>query len=183
MSTTPPKAKGPEDHPPSCADLVGLLAQPDRRSAFAAVVLGATTRGQVVELTGLRPPAAANALRKLAEGRVIATGPEAGTYSLVEDTFRRAIIAEVGVAGRAGGDGSGAYFRRGRLRAIPGDAAVRSRVLRVVADTFQPGETYSEPQVNALCGEWFDDWAGLRRVLVDEGLLRRDATGTRYERP
>ncbi len=42
--------------------------------------------------------------------------------------------------------------------------------------------TYSEAKANAICGEWFDDWASLRRALVDEGLLRRNESGTTYER-
>lgn len=86
------------------------------------------------------------------------------------------------MSSRDGGDGAGAYFRRGRLTAIPGNPEVRARVLPVVADSFKPGEVYSEAKVNALCGEWLDDWATLRRVLVDEGLLRRDHTDTAYER-
>jgi hypothetical protein len=40
----------------------------------------------------------------------------------------------------------------------------------------------TEAKVNAICGEWFDDWVSLRRALVDEGLLRRNESGTTYER-
>ncbi|MFE7314264.1 hypothetical protein ACFU7T_14455 [Streptomyces sp. NPDC057555] len=54
-----------QERPPSCRDLVGLLAQNDRRSAYAALALGATTLEQVAERTGLRPAAAAMALQKL----------------------------------------------------------------------------------------------------------------------
>ncbi|MFJ5223196.1 DUF2087 domain-containing protein [Streptomyces sp. NPDC088400] len=171
-----------EERPPSCGDLVGTLAQPDRRSAYAALVLGATSLAEVAELAKLRPPAAAAALQKLVDGRIAVLDRETNTYRLVEDAFQKAIQAEVRVTGRSGGDGAGAYFRRGRLKAIPGDSAVRARVLPVVADSFQPGEVYSEAKVNALCGEWFDDWVSLRRALVDEGLLRRDQTCTTYER-
>ncbi|WP_435828336.1 DUF2087 domain-containing protein [Saccharopolyspora shandongensis] len=71
---------------------------------------------------------------------------------------------------------------RGRLTSIPGKAEVRSRVLAVVKDSFEPGMTYSEAKVNAICGEWFDDWVSLRRALVDEGLLLRNESGTTYKR-
>lgn len=171
-----------DDRPPSCRDLVGALAQDDRRAAYAALALGATTVAEVAERAGLRPPAAAVALRKLADVRIASFDRERHTYTLLDDTFRLAVQAEVRVAGRAGGDGAGSYFRRGRLTAIPGDREVRSRVLDVVADSFDPAVSYPEAKVNAICGEWFDDWVTLRRALVDEGLLRRNESGAIYER-
>lgn len=173
---------GAEDPPPSCRDLVGVLAQTDRRDAFAALALGATSVDQVAERAGLRPSAAAVALRKLVDGRIAAYDADARAYRLLDDTFRLAVQAEVRISGRGGGDGAGAYFRKGRLTSIPGRAEVRGRVLAVVADSFEAGVTYSEAKVNALCGEWLDDWVTLRRALVDEELLRRDESGTRYVR-
>lgn len=166
---------------PSCGDLVGLLAEPARRSAFAALVLGAGTAAAVAQRTGLTPKESVQALRKLVDGRV-ATEDD-GSYVLQEDTFREAIRTEARLTGGSGGgSGAGAYFRRGRLTAIPGDAEVRARVLAVVADSFTPGEVYTEARTNALCGEWFDDWVTLRRALVDENLLRRDHAGNDYQR-
>ncbi|MFF2524009.1 DUF2087 domain-containing protein [Streptomyces liangshanensis] len=182
-SQTPDDAGLPEsqERPPSCRDLVGLLAQNDRRSAYAALVLGATTLEQVAERTGLRPAAAAMALQKLAEGGAARHDPARGTYVLLDDAFRLAMREEVRLTGRGGGDGAGAYFRKGRLTSIPGNAQVRNRVLSVVADSFEKDVTYPEPKVNAICGGWLDDWVSLRRALIDEGLLRRDAAA-QYER-
>ncbi|GAA0449190.1 DUF2087 domain-containing protein [Streptomyces olivaceiscleroticus] len=57
----------------------------------------------------------------------------------------------------------------------------RNRVLTVIAESFEKGVTYTEPKVNAICGSWFDGWVSLRRALIDEGLLHRDAAA-RYER-
>ncbi|MEO3766453.1 DUF2087 domain-containing protein [Streptomyces sp. B8F3] len=171
-----------EEHPPSCRDLVGLLAQTDRRAVYAALALGATSVTDVAARTGLRPPAAAAALQKLTDGRIAAFDAATRTYTLRDDTFRLAVRAEARLTGRGGGDGAGGYFRRGRLTSIPGDAEVRGRVLAVVTDSFEPGVTYSEAKVNALCGEWLDDWVSLRRALVDEGLLRRNESGTAYAR-
>ncbi|MFF8838882.1 DUF2087 domain-containing protein [Streptomyces sp. NPDC015130] len=179
-----PSPAGPEagERPPSCRDLVGLLAQNDRRSAYAALVLGATSLAQVAERTGLRPAAAAMVLQKLVEGRIARHDPERGGYAILDDTFRLAVREEVRVTGRGGGDGAGAYFRKGRLTSIPGNAQVRKRVLTVVADSFDKGVVYPESKVNAICGGWLDDWVTLRRALVDEGLLVRDDSAARYER-
>ncbi|MDB1086288.1 DUF2087 domain-containing protein [Streptomyces sp. ACA25] len=171
-----------EDVPPSCRDVVGLLAQTDRRAAYAALALGATTVTEVAELARLRPPAAAAALQKLTDGRIAAFDKEKRTYTLLDDALRLAVQAEVRLSGRGSGDGAGSYFRRGRLTSIPGKAEVRSRVLAVVKDSFEPGVAYSEAKVNAICGEWLDDWVSLRRALVDEGLLGRNESGTTYER-
>lgn len=183
MPTADPKPPTDSaERPPSCGDIVGLLAEPARRAAFAALVLGARTVGAVSEQTGLTPKATAGALRRLVDGKVVSEDRATNTYTLVDNAFRRAVQAEVRVAGRSGGDGAGAYFRRGRITTIPGDAEVRARVLAVVVDTFTPGEVYPEARVNALCGEWFDDWVALRRALVDEGLLKRNQAGTAYER-
>lgn len=184
MTTAPTEDQQPraEDLPPSCRDLIGILAQTDRRDAFAALALGATTVAQVAERAGLRPAAAAVALQKLVDGRIAAYDADARTYRLIDDTFRLAVQAEVRISGRGGGDGAGAYFRKGRLTSIPGKAEIRSRVLAVVADSFEAEVTYSEAKVNAICGQWFDDWVTLRRALVDEDLLRRDGSGTQYER-
>lgn len=175
-------ASAPAGHPPSCRDLVGLLAQTDRRAAYAALALGATSVTDVATRTGLRPPAAAAALQKLTAGGIAAFDAATRAYTLRDDAFRLAVQAEVRLTGRGGGDGAGGYFRRGRLTSIPGNAEVRSRVLAVVKDSFEPGTTYSEAKVNAICGEWLDDWVTLRRALVDEGLLRRNESGTAYER-
>lgn len=56
---------------------------------------------------------------------------------LLDDAFRLAVREEVRLTGRGGGDGAGAYFRKGRLTSIPGNAQVRNRVLSVVADSFE----------------------------------------------
>uniref|UniRef100_UPI002F90A21D hypothetical protein n=1 Tax=Streptomyces sp. NBC_01562 TaxID=2975879 RepID=UPI002F90A21D len=80
----------------SCpGDLVGLLAQTDRRAAYAGLALGATSLAEVAELAKLRPPAAAAALQKLTDGRIAAFDSEKRTYTLLDDTFRLAVQAEV----------------------------------------------------------------------------------------
>jgi hypothetical protein len=162
--------------------LAGLLAQTDWRAAYGGLALGATSLAEVAELARLRPLAAAAALQKLTDGLIPAFDSEKRTYTLLDDTFRLAVQAEASVSGRGSGDGAGSYFRRGRLTSIPGKAEVCSRVLAIVKDSFEPGVTYSQAKVNAICGAWFDDWVSPRRALVDEGLLRRNESGTTYER-
>jgi hypothetical protein len=75
-----------------------------------------------------------------------------------------------------------ALFSRGRLVEIPRAPELRLELLRHVAERFEPGRTYREPEVNALLREVHDDHAALRRYLVDAGLLHRDDDGASYWR-
>ena len=58
---------------------------------------------------------------------------------------------------------------------MPAARSKRLVVLDHVARTFEPGVRYPERDVNAMLGAFFDDYAALRRYLVDEGFLARDA--------
>jgi hypothetical protein len=48
-------------------------------------------------------------------------------------------------------------------------------LLGEVVQVFEPGIRYPERDVNELLGALFDDYAALRRYLVDEALLERAA--------
>jgi hypothetical protein len=63
----------------------------------------------------------------------------------------------------------------GRLRSIPARRGKRLVVLDRLAQVFDPGERYPEPDVNALLRTFHPDVAALRRYLVDEGFLTREA--------
>ncbi len=53
-------------------------------------------------------------------------------------------------------------------------------VLRWVATKFQPGTHYTEKQVNAILKEVHEDFATMRRSLVDYGYMRRERGGGDY---
>ena len=69
-----------------------------------------------------------------------------------------------------------AFVRDGRLVSIP---AQRSKRRRRPASTWcgssSPASAIPEREVNALLAVWHPDVAALRRYLVDEGLLTREA--------
>ena len=67
------------------------------------------------------------------------------------------------------------FVVEGRLTAIPSPWGKRRIVLEHVARSFVPGVRYSERDVNAILRAWHPDHAALRRYLVDEELLARDA--------
>jgi hypothetical protein len=63
----------------------------------------------------------------------------------------------------------------GRLVTVPAKRTKRLVVLNHLAQRFEPGERYSETEVNNRLREAHDDVAALRRYLVDEGFLSREA--------
>jgi len=63
----------------------------------------------------------------------------------------------------------------GRLRGVPRRRSKRLVVLDHVARVFEVGRRFSEPEVNAALRAFDDDVAALRRYLVDEGFLSREA--------
>jgi hypothetical protein len=167
---------------PDAGTIVGLLADDERRRVVAALVLGATTVDEVRKATGLGARAAASALARLVEGELVVRGDD-GVHVVLGEAFRRAAIA---ASDRPAPDPTGdapedaarvlrAFFRGGRLVSVPMQHAKKLVVLDRLAQEFDVGVRYSERQVNALLRRFHDDTATLRRSLVDEGFLDRDA--------
>lgn len=66
------------------------------------------------------------------------------------------------------------YRADGRLAAIPAKRAMRARLLAHLAERFDRGREYSEDEVNTALWSSYNDYATLRRYLIDEKLLTRD---------
>lgn len=62
----------------------------------------------------------------------------------------------------------------GTLRTIPGKHAKLLVVLDHLAQAFEPGRTYPEPEVNEVLGRFHPDFAALRRYLVENDFLTRE---------
>jgi ribosomal-protein-alanine N-acetyltransferase len=65
------------------------------------------------------------------------------------------------------------FFSGDRLREIPTQRAKRRIVLERLAQEFEPGIRYEEELVSEQLARYNDDYAALRRYLVDEGILSR----------
>jgi len=68
------------------------------------------------------------------------------------------------------------FFRHGRLEKLPTQHKKRLIVLEQFAARFVPEQRYSEQEVTGLIMPLFDDYCTIRRLLVDEGMIRRDGT-------
>lgn len=162
------------------ATLVGLLADDDRRRAFAAIELGAASMDEVAAASGLTAPRVAKAVGRLAEvGLVVQL--EGGLHVLGA-AFRvaaREALARPPSEEHAGQPAEArrvldAFVRDGRLTSIPVAQAKRVIVLDWLAQDFEPGRKYTEAAVNLIVGKRHPDTAALRRYLVDHELLSRE---------
>jgi biotin operon repressor len=72
------------------------------------------------------------------------------------------------------------YTRNRRLTQIPVKRHKLLVVLRWLAGYFQSDVKYTEREVNAIIGQYHEDYASLRRELIDFGFLRRERGGGAY---
>lgn len=159
--------------------LCGLLAEPERLIAFAAVVLGANTPSEVAQRGGLPARDAVNALRRLAQGGLVSTadgkliahvtafkdavreyGDQLDDETLDPDREKAAVLRN--------------FVRDGRLVQVPAARGKRRVVLEHIAACFEPGVKYPERAVDGILRAWHPDYASLRRYLIDEEFMTRE---------
>ena len=68
----------------------------------------------------------------------------------------------------------GRLFTDGRIERVPAKRKVRAAVLLEVLSRFEPGREYSEKEVNAILLRVHEDFAYLRRELVNYRHLERE---------
>jgi hypothetical protein len=164
--------------------VVGLLAEPVRLRVVAALALGAETLGEVVAAAGVSVRGASRALDRLVAGGLVdvvpATRGQVSQYRLCEErltTTAKALARPPRAAEPDGGASQPDVLRNfvagGRLVAIPAVRSKRLVVLDWLSGRFEPGKVYPEREVNYILGVVHDDYAALRRYLVDESFLER----------
>ena len=180
--------------PFSARELVGLLADDDRRAVFAALVLGADDLASIRRQSALDLRSAAKAVQRLTDVGLVLQDDD-GTLHLLGEAFALAARAEAERAPRPvehGDEPAGvarvlrAFVRDGRLISIPSVHSKRLVVLDWLVQRFEPGRRYPEPMVNLVLAQVHPDTAALRRYLVDNEFLSRASgeywrTGGSYE--
>jgi hypothetical protein len=160
------------------ATLSGLLGDDDRLRVVAAIALGARTIDDVAKTGDLEPQEVRRALPRLISAGVV---EEQDGLRVDMAAFREAARErpprrrELPGATPEQARVLRNFVEEGRLRALPVRAGQRRVVLEYLAERFQEGVEYPEPDVNELLGRFHDDYASLRRHLVDDGLLTRSA--------
>lgn len=162
-------------------ELWGLLADEDRLRVFSAIALGARSVPDIADHAGMDPRTVVKALQRLESGGVVSGDGN-------EWDLRRDVIAaearrtsrtvepyeEEGLPPRQAAV-LRAFLVDGRLASIPSTRSKRLVVLDHIAKVFEIGVRYPEREVDTLVRAFHADYAALRRYLVDEGFLTREA--------
>ena len=69
----------------------------------------------------------------------------------------------------------------GSIKQIPASPKLQV-ILNYLVEFFEYDKNYTEKEVNAILRKYNEDTAGLRRDLVDAGMLARESDGSRYWR-
>lgn len=164
-------------------DILRALADPERLAIAGTLVRADASAAELAADLGLPVARVRRHLNRLNDTGVARLNEDRRTYRLDAETLRWA-AEQVGpprgaglTLGAANEDEEAvlrAFFRDGRLTEIPTKAAKRRIVLERIALEFEPGVHYDEREVNAIVGRFFNDYAALRRWLVDEHLLDRE---------
>ncbi|NCB78926.1 MAG: DUF2087 domain-containing protein [Bacilli bacterium] len=73
------------------------------------------------------------------------------------------------------------FFREGKLIAFPKKLKSKQDLFAYLQEKLaKKGSTFTEKEVNDFLAEIYDDYAILRRYLVDYGYLSRDQYGLEY---
>jgi hypothetical protein len=76
--------------------------------------------------------------------------------------------------------------REGKIRQIPNSRSQPEKfhiILNYLINAFETGRDYTEKEVNGIIKHFNEDVSGLRRDLIEAGLLARERDGSRYWRP
>ena len=145
---------------------------------------------RLAERLDITAPTVSFHLKKLADaGAVVSYKSQYYTmYSLKKDIFETSILEilqeksdEAEVQARRDAEYRqkviDIFFEYGRLKAITAQQKKKRIILEVIAQTFEYDRIYSEREVNIIIADFHDDFCTIRRDMISEHLLERDAKG------
>jgi predicted transcriptional regulator len=66
------------------------------------------------------------------------------------------------------------FFKKNKLLQLPVQRKKRLIILDEFAKKFKVGKNYLENNVNEIITELYDDYCTIRRLLIEEGMMKRD---------
>lgn len=168
--------------------LLRLLLDPDRLGVVGLLALRPHTTAELARATGLREKAVLRAVAPLLQAGLVGRDDDAlvldrEAWRAVAQDLPQAPPPHPRIAFGMTGDEAeilGRFFVGERLAEVPSQRSKRLVVLERLALEFEAGRRYAEAEVNEILAAFHDDYATLRRHLVDEGLL--DRAGGEYWR-
>jgi len=178
---------------PEMLDFVKALADADRLKIVGMLTQKPATLPQITEGLSLSTREAYNHLEFLKFVGVVSE--QDGVYTLQTDGLQKLTPHEFERKSQAftqaGMDADRlqvvAKFLKadGTIRQIPNSRTQSDRfriVLEYILAAFEPGVTYTEKEVNAMIRRFHEDTSGLRRDLIEAGMLARERDGSKYWR-
>lgn len=172
-------------------DFVKALSDPDRLRIIGMLSQGSATRKEVAERLKLSPKDSLTHLGFLEF--VGAISQTDGVFSLNDE--RLAVLAKeklsvqrpVYVPDEALDSKSKKVLKAhlnadGSIKQVPLQPVKLKPILDYLIQFFEFDVNYTEKEVNTIIKRFNEDTAGLRRDLVDAGMLARESDGSRYWR-
>jgi len=173
-----------------------VMADESRLKIIGLLSTGERSVGELAELLGLQEPTVSHHLGRLRELGLVEVRAEGTTrYYWLNRRRLDALNREVLRVDEADSwigelDMDEAerkilsdYVQNGRLKQIPTKQKKLLIILRWLAAKFEPEKRYSEKEVNDILSDYHEDYASLRRELIDFHLLERESGGSLYWRP
>jgi biotin operon repressor len=178
---------------PTVTDLARLLkviADETRLRILGAIAERPLTGKDLAERLELTPPTISHHMRKLTDTGIVTAQSDAQRqwYSLNTDLLlatRRMPLDDSVSNTQAPTEDSDEetrfrakvlrdFFDGERLKEIPAQRKRRVIVLQHLMERFEPNRDYRESEVNEILSQVHDDFATMRRELVDYGYMTRD---------
>lgn len=179
-------------------NFIKALSSPEHLQIIGTLSKGPMTAAQVAEATGLPLRVAFNHLEFLEHMHVVLgqanIKKQEATYKLdavfLEGLARQQFEGkrpEVAPPKEANQETRRAQKKflnpDGTIRQIPNRrTAAFGVILNYVMNSFESDRTYTEKEINGILKRFHEDVSGLRRDLVDAGMLARERDGSRYWR-
>lgn len=171
--------------PPILWDFFKTLCNAERLKITGLLLAGESTLHELAGLLELKPAVVLNHLAELSALNLITTKPLAGQtvygfnldalHALSRDVLRRENVTPAdNLPDERERKILRNFFEGERLKILPESPAKFAILLRWLATQFEAGARYSEKQVNAIIERYHEDYATLRRGLIDAGLMRRE---------
>ncbi|MEZ4523118.1 MAG: DUF2087 domain-containing protein [Thermomicrobiales bacterium] len=163
-------------------DLVGVFLDVDRLRLIALLVDEEQTVTELASRLGLKPQAVVRHIQTLEECRLIRRSAERPTAVRLDvsrlQQYALALRPESSDDSATGSDADARTLRGfvvdGKLANLPSQRSRWLVVLAWLVEKFDHDRRYSEAEVNETLSAFHEDYALLRRQLVDERFMARD---------
>ena len=175
--------------------LFKCLADKSRLQILKSLAIEDMYVERLAERLGITAPTVSFHLKKLADAGAVASYKSQYymMYSLNKEIFETSILeiireksdeADLQAQRDAGYRQKviDAFFEYGKLKAIPTQRKKERIVLEEIARAFEYDRIYTEREVNIIIADFYDDFCTIRRDMIAEGLLGREAGGGGYWR-